>query len=82
MSLQAESLPPVASGTSQVARAAFPEGNVYMQMRDELDSIYDDEMFTTLYAQDGQPALNPWRLALVSVMQFAENLSDSHAGCH
>lgn len=53
-----------------------------MQMRDELDSIYDDEMFTTLYAQDGQPALNPWRLALVSVMQFAENLSDSQAGCH
>jgi|SRR5664279_1242287 len=79
MSLQAESLPPVPSDTSQVARAAFPEGNVYMQMRDELDSVYDDEMFTTLYAQDGQPALNPWRLALVSVMQFAENLSDRQA---
>src|SRR5260221_14195187 len=36
-------------------------------------------MFTDLSAQDGQPALNPWRLALVSVMQFAENLSDRQA---
>ena len=79
MSLQAESLPAVPSETSQVARAAFPEGNMYMQMRDELDSLYDDEMFTNLYAQEGQPALNPWRLALVSVMQFGENLSDRQA---
>ena len=76
MSLQAESLPGVASETSQVAGAAFPEGNMAMQMRDELDRLYDDKMFPQLYAQDGQPALNPWRLALVSVLHFAEHLSE------
>ncbi len=50
-----------------------------MQMRDELGSIYDDELFASVYAQEGQPAIPPWRLALVSVMQFAENLSDRQA---
>ena len=50
-----------------------------MQMRDELGTIYDDEVFASVYAEVGQPALAPWRLALVSVMQFAENLSDRQA---
>jgi transposase len=52
---------------------------VYLQMRDELGSIYDDDLFAAVYAQEGQPGLHPWRLALVSVMQFAENLSDRQA---
>jgi transposase len=63
----------------RVAQAAFPAGNVYMRMRDELGTLFDDEQFTTVYASEGQPALHPWQLALVSVMQFAENLSDRQA---
>ena len=51
-----------------------------MQMRDELGTIYDDELFASVYAEVGQPAIAPWRLALVSVMQFAENLSDRQGG--
>jgi transposase len=47
-----------------------------MQMRDELGSIYDDELFASVSAKVGQPAIPPWRLDLVSVMQLAENLSD------
>ena len=62
-----------------VAHAAFPAGNVYMRMRDELGTLFDDELFTAVYASEGQPALHPWQLALVSVMQFAENLSDRQA---
>ena len=50
-----------------------------MQMRDTLGSIYQDDQFVHLYPCDGQPALSPWRLALVTVMQFAENLSDRQA---
>ena len=50
-----------------------------MQMRDELGSIYTDEMFADLYPKDGQPAIRPWRLALITVMQFAENLTDRQA---
>jgi transposase len=50
-----------------------------MRMRDELGTLFDDEQFAAVYAREGQPALHPWRLALVSVMQFAENLSDRQA---
>ncbi len=48
-------------------------------MRDELGNIYTDEMFADLYPKDGQPSIRPWRLALVTVMQFAENLTDRQA---
>jgi transposase len=50
-----------------------------MQMRDVLGSIYTDEDFADLFPKDGQPAGAPWRLALVTVMQFVENLSDQQA---
>ncbi|MEL6306507.1 MAG: transposase [Chloroflexota bacterium] len=79
MSLKPKAIPAVPELTSQVARAAFPKGNVYMQMRDTLGSIYEDVQFVHLYPSDGQPAFSPWRLALVTVMQFAENLSDRQA---
>jgi transposase len=50
-----------------------------MRLRDELGTLFDDELFTPVYAVEGQPAIHPWQLALVSVMQFAENLSDRQA---
>lgn len=65
--------------TIEVAQAAFAKGNVYMLMRDELGTVYEDQEFAELYPQKGQPAASPWRLALVTVMQFAENLTDRQA---
>jgi transposase len=50
-----------------------------MQMRKALGSIYTNEDFADLFPKDGQPAEAPWRLALVTVMQFVENLSDQQA---
>ena len=79
MSLKAQAIPSVPEATAAAARAAFRKGNVYMQMRDELGNIYTDELFADLYPLDGQPGIAPWRLALVTVMQFAENLSDRQA---
>jgi transposase len=79
MSLQPQPIPPIPETTAEVARAAFPKGNVYMQMRDALGSIYSDDVFARLYPPDGQPSINPWRLALVTVMQFAENKTDRQA---
>lgn len=79
MSLQAEPIFDVPELTAQVALAAFPKGNIYLQLRDELGTIYEDEQFAELYAHDGQPAISPWRLALVTVVQFAENLPDRQA---
>src|SRR4029079_8190477 len=33
----------------------------------------------SLYAHTGQPGFTPWRLALVTIMQFRENLADRQA---
>lgn len=79
MSLPGDSLQPVPEETARVAHAAFPHGNVYLRLRDELGTVFEDALFTAVYAREGQPALHPWRLALVSVMQFMENLSDRQA---
>ena len=45
--------------TMRVARAAFPKGNVYLQMRDQLGTLYTDADFTTVYPTRGQPASYP-----------------------
>ncbi len=79
MSMRPQEISPVPEETARVARAANPKGNVYMRMRDELGSIYEDQMFVTLFPRRGQPAEAPWRLALVTVMQYMEGLSDRQA---
>ncbi len=79
MSLRIEPIPPVSEETDRVARAAFPKGNLYLKMRDELGVFYSDADFADLFPTRGQPAFSPWRLALVTVMQFVEGLSDRQA---
>lgn len=63
----------------RVAQSAFPRGNPYMRLRDEMGSVYADQTFAPLFSPMGQPALAPWRLAWVTVMQFAEGLTDRQA---
>jgi transposase len=65
--------------TARVARAAFPRGNPYLTLRDELETVYADTLFAALFPKRGQPAESPGRLALVLVLQFAEGLSDRQA---
>jgi transposase len=48
-------------------------------MRDELDTIYQDEQFQDLFPSRGKPAEPPWKLALATIFQFAENLADRQA---
>jgi len=48
-------------------------------MRDELGAIYNDQLFAPLFPARGQTAASPWRLALITVMQLAEGLSDRQA---
>lgn len=79
MSLHPAPLGSVPKDTARVARAAFPKGTLYLLLRDELGTIYDDPTFADLFPTRGQPALAPWRLALVTVLQFAENLPDRQA---
>src|SRR5881296_418702 len=79
MSLKSLPIPPVPEETARVAHAVFPHGNVFMQVRDALGTIYTDEAFADLLPTHGQPAYAPWRLALVTVFQFMENLTDRQA---
>ncbi len=79
MSLQPEPIGPVPDDTVRVARAAFPKGNPYVRLRDDLGLFYTDEQFADLFPMRGQPAEVPWRLALVLVLQFVENLTDRQA---
>jgi transposase len=79
MSLRPGPVPRVPDETARVARAAFPGGNLYMRMRDELDTIFEDAQFSSLFPCRGRPAEAPWRLALVTIFQFAEGLSDRQA---
>ncbi len=74
MSLHPQVLCPIPEETARVARAAYPKGNVYMRIRDELGTLYKDESFEHLFPHCGQSAEAPWRLLLVCLMQFAEGL--------
>jgi hypothetical protein len=48
-------------------------------LRAKLGPIFHDIDFVDLYPLRGQPALTPWRLALVTTLQFREDLSDRQA---
>ncbi len=79
MSLHPQPIGPVPEETVRVAHAAFPSGHLYLTLRDEFGVIFSDEAFAPLFPTRGQPAEAPWRLALVSLLQYAENLSDRQA---
>lgn len=79
MSLHPTDATTIPEETLRVARAAFPKGTLAMQLRDTLGRIFADPMFAMLFPRRGQPAEAPWRLALVTVLQFVENLSDRQA---
>ena len=80
MSLQPQEIAPVPEDTQRIARAAFPKGNIYVRMRDEIGTIFDDPMFAPLFPARGQPAENPWRLALITVMQFVVSVHSRVSG--
>jgi len=79
MSLHPHVIEPVPDETARVAHAAFPKGHPYLTFRDVLGTIFQDEDFAALFPAWGQPGLPPWRLALVTIMQFRENLADRQA---
>lgn len=79
MSLQLQASYPISEETQRIARAAFPQGNLYKRMRDELGEIYQDMNFAELFPGRGQKAESPGRLAWVTVMQYSEGMLDRQA---
>ena len=79
MSLKSVPIQPVPEGTVRVAKAAFRKGTPLLKLRDELGAIFADGDFADLFPKLGQPGLPPWRLALVTLLQFREDLPDRQA---
>jgi len=79
MSMHPQPIPTIPEETIRIAHAVLPKGNVWMQMRDELGTLYEDQDFQDLFKSRGQPAETPWRLALVTIMQYGEGLTDRQA---
>jgi transposase len=79
MTLFPQAIGPIPEETARIARAANPKGTLAMWLRDALGAIYTDADFADLYPERGQPALAPWRLAMVTLLQYAEDLTDRQA---
>jgi transposase len=79
MSMHPQPIPAIPKETDRVAHAILPEGNVWLQMRDQLGTVYEDHDFQDLFPIRGKPAEAPWRLALVTLMQYGEGLTDRQA---
>jgi transposase len=69
----------IPSETERVARAAFPKGCLALHMAAAFGPLFHDQQFTALFPRRGQPAEAPARLALATLLQFAEDLSDRQA---
>ncbi|MBF6341862.1 IS1182 family transposase [Nocardia abscessus] len=79
MSLRPRGWGEVPVETVRVAGMAFPQGCLAIRMRDALGPIFADDEFAEVFSRRGQPAISPALLALVSVLQFAEGLTDRQA---
>lgn len=82
MSLHAAPLAEIPTRTAELVRIILPKGNTITQLRDCFGAVYSDDQFRSLYPTRGQPAYAPWRLALVTIFQFLEHLSDRQAAEH
>ena len=79
MSVRFQPLKPIPPRTVAVAKAALGKDNIVMKLRDELGTLYQDSDFSELFSHEGQPGICPWRLAMVCVLQYLDNLSDRGA---
>ncbi|TMB77759.1 MAG: transposase, partial [Chloroflexi bacterium] len=79
MSMYPQALGSIPEETVRVASAACRKGTLAMRLRDTLGELYQDEQFAALYPVEGQPAYAPWRLAIVTVLQYVEGLTDRQA---
>ncbi len=79
MSLKSHGLEPIPEETRRLVQRLCPKGTLVTQLRDALGPIYSDEHFAQLFPKRGRAAEAPWRLALVTVLQAIEGLTDRQA---
>jgi transposase len=81
MSMRPQSWPEPAAEISQAVRAMYGRRRAPLPVviRDELGEVFADVEFAQAFAVQGPAAWSPGRLALVTVLQMAENLTDRQA---
>jgi transposase len=79
MCVQPRQWPEVPAETARVAGAAFPKGSLAIRVRDELGAWCRDADLAGVYGVRGAPGISPAQLLVVTVLQFAENLTDRQA---
>src|SRR6266700_693767 len=79
MSMYPQEIGSIPDETVRIVQAACPKGTLATRLCDALGELYQDTQFASRYPVSGQPAYAPWRLALVTVLQYSENLTDRQA---
>lgn len=69
----------VPEDTVRIAKAAFRKGNPYLRMRDAFGVVFAGGNWEDLFKYVGRPAESPGLVALVTVFQFCEGLTDRQA---
>ena len=77
--MQPRPWPEVPAETARVARSAFRKGSLAIRARDRLGAWCGDGAFAGVYGSRGRPGISPAQLAMVTVLQFSENLADRQA---
>ncbi|MEE1664108.1 IS1182 family transposase [Streptomyces sp. WAC07094] len=65
--------------TARGVRASFPKGTLAVRVREALGPLFENESIAEAFPGRGRPAVSPGALALVSVLQYAEGLTDRQA---
>ena len=81
MSMQPQPWPQPAQEIVDAVRAMYARRRapLAVQVRDQLGELFADAQFVGAFGVRGKPAWSPGRLALVTVLQMAEALSDRQA---
>jgi transposase len=76
MSLRLLGVGPIPEETARTVRAAHRKGHAYIAFADELADVFELSDFSELYSNLGQSAVHPVRLAMATLLQFANGFSD------
>jgi transposase len=67
---------PHSRGDRPDRQGRVPKGNRYILLRDTFGPLFHNPDFQHLFSHTGQPGEDPARLALITILQFVERLSD------
>jgi hypothetical protein len=79
MTLRPQALPPVPEATVAAVQAAFPKGNLYVALRIEFGTLYDDQLFADLYPRSARGGLTHQSLSWRALQRMSSPQSSELA---